>query len=399
MKILLINKFHYLKGGSERYVFLLQKLLEEHGHEVIFFSMNDLKNSPSRWSKYFINYVDMEKFSFKNIFKIFYNYDASKKLKKIIKEQKPDIAHLHNIAHQIGPMLINILKKNNIPAIQTLHDLKLVCPAYRAERNGELCLACRGGAYYNCARFQCLKKSYAKSFLAMLEAYYERIFLRAYDKVDCFISPTKFMKDICVRFGVSENKIKVIPHFIATEEILKEPRREYLLYVGRLSTEKGVNVLLSALKKCPAEKLKIAGAGPESDNLQRAVVGSNLQDRVEFLGQQNQNDLKNLIKNAKAIIAPSLALENMPYVIMEAIASGKIVIASGVGGIPEIIKDGENGFLFKSGDPDDLSAKILALKNCDFLKVEQKAYEQAIGLNPEKHYQELYDIYLKLANK
>ena len=217
MKILMINKFHYLRGGSERAVFDLMKLLEINGHQVINFSMRDKKNVASKYDKFFIKNVNFEKFNVINIIKFFYNYEAVNKLKKLVEAEKPDIAHLHNIAHQISPAIISVLKKNNIPIAQTLHDYKLICPNSRLFSQGKICEKCQSGKYYNCFFGKCAHDSWVKSFLGMSEAYLNNSLFKYYNKINIFIAPSRFMKDVCVKFGLPENKIKVIYNFIEAD--------------------------------------------------------------------------------------------------------------------------------------------------------------------------------------
>ena len=214
MKILQINKFNYLRGGAERCFLELSKILAEHGNEVITFSMQHEKNLHNQYEKYFTNEVNLNTFSLKNIFKIFYNREAAKKLEALIKKEKPDIAHLHNIYHQISTSIIKVLKKYQIPTVMTLHDYKIICPNYQLFSKNEICYKCQGGKYYNCLVRKCSKNSYAKSFLAMLEAYFNK---KNYDQIDLFIAPSQFMKDICVKFGIPESKIEVIYNFIKTK--------------------------------------------------------------------------------------------------------------------------------------------------------------------------------------
>ena len=342
MKILQINKFHYPRGGSERYVFELSKLLEDHGHEVIQFSMADDKNYYSKYSQYFIKPVDLDKFNLINIIKFFYNYEAVKNLKKLIKDERPDIAHLHNIAHQISPAIIKVLKNHKIPIIQTLHDYKLICPNAKLYSRGLICEQCRGGRYYNCFLKKCSHNSWTKSFLAMSEAYLNNKILKYYNSVDLFIAPSQFMKNICVKFYIPENKIKLIYNFIgaeteAVEDIMEKNEPAYLLYFGRLSEEKGIDVLLAALKILNNKiKLKIAGAGPDYKKCQSLIAQYKLNAQAELVGPKYGAELRQIIKQAKAIIIPSLWPENLPYSALEALALGKIIIASHMGGLPEI---------------------------------------------------------------
>ena len=168
MKILQINKFHYLRGGAERHYLELSELLKSHGHEVIHFSMNDSRNEFSKYGKYFAKQVNLEKFSLVNIFKIFYNFDAQKKLDSLLEAERPDIVHMHNIYHQLSPAIINTIKKHNIPMVMTLHDYKIICPNYQLFSQGKICNSCIGQKYYNCLLKKCAKNSYKKSYKSCL---------------------------------------------------------------------------------------------------------------------------------------------------------------------------------------------------------------------------------------
>lgn len=401
MKILQINKFYYLKGGSERYLFDLTKLLKRKGHRVIPFSMKDERNLPSKYSDYFIENINLHKFSLVNIFKFFYNYEAVKKLKKLIENEKPDIAHLHNIAHQLTPAIIKVLKENNIPIVQTLHDYKLICPNAKLFTKGKYCEACINGKYYYCFIKNCIHKSYFKSFLGMLEAYFNNRIKKSYQNIDLFIAPSEFIRNTCLKFGVSGKKIKVICNFVETEQLLKNFTRreeEYLLYFGRLSEEKGVEVLIRAMGEIKSKiKLKIVGAGPHRHKLETVREKLGLLDRVEFLGPKYGSALINLVNDSKAVIMPSIWPENMPYSLLESMSLGKVLIASKVGGMPELIQNGFNGFLFSQGDVSDLSKKIDDLRNYNLSDIGREAKNRVGHLNSENHYSNLINIYNKLV--
>ncbi len=398
MKILQINKFYYLRGGCERYVFELSKILEKNGHRVIPFSMQDSRNWDTEYNKYFIDKVDLDKFSFKNIIKFFYNYEAVIKLEELIKREKPDIAHLHNIAHQLSPAIINVLKKHNIPIAQTLHDYKLICPNYRLYSKNKVCHKCIGAKYYNCFFRKCVKNSYLKSFLGMLEAYLHNNILKTYDLIDIFIAPSRFMKDTCVKFGISDKKIKVLKHFVDDKYFsVNSETEDYLLYFGRIAKEKGIDVLLNSIKIIDkGVKLKIIGAGPDFKNYKSQIQNLKLSEKVELIGPKHGDELINFIKKAKAIIMPSVWPENMPYSLLEAMAIGKTVITSQIGGMTELIKNNENGFLFKAGDSEELARVIKNLDNHDLKKVGERARISIKNLNSQKHYIGLLENYKKL---
>ncbi|MFH0856804.1 MAG: glycosyltransferase family 4 protein, partial [bacterium] len=226
---------------------------------------------------------------------------------------------------------------------------------------------------------------------------------KTYDDVDLFIAPSRFMKDVCVRFGVPEKKIKVIYNFIDTDGKFfaanNQAEEKYLLYFGRLSHEKGVDNLLEAMAKIGGNlKLKIAGSGAEFKKLEDKIKRLGL-DRVELLGQKFGQELINLIVDAKAVIIPSIWNENMPFSMLEAMAEGKVVIASRTGGIGEIIRDKENGFLFKYGNIDELAEKIQDLDKFDLNKIGQAAIKRVMELNETAHYRDIMEVYEKLRIK
>ncbi len=410
LKILQINKFHFEKGGSERYYFAVSDLLEKNEHEVMHFSMQSGNNKPNRYSKYFTDYIDLHKFNLKNIIKFFYNYNAVRRLKKLIKEEKPDIAHLHNIAHQLTPAIIKVLKKNNIKVVQTLHDYKLICPNAKLYNKNGNCQKCLGGKYYNCFLNSCMHDSYVKSFLGMTEAYLNNKFFKYYQNVDLFIAPSRFMKEMSVRLGVPEEKIKVLYNFLSDEWLNKaktvnlhnnDSGDEYFLYFGRLSREKGINTVLRALKKINDKSIKffIAGTGPGEKEIRDTISKLNLFDRVNLLGFKSGAELDGLIAEARFVVMPSLWPENMPYSMLESLAMSKIIIASKVGGITELIDDKENGYLYQTGDVDELVSCINDFCDKgenDLNNMSQNARKKITLFNHNDHYRDLHDIYKKI---
>ncbi|PIT94777.1 glycosyltransferase family 1 protein, partial [Candidatus Falkowbacteria bacterium CG10_big_fil_rev_8_21_14_0_10_38_22] len=180
MRVLLINKYHYLRGGAERSYFDTAELLASHGHEVAFFSMKHPENLPTEWSKYFIDQIDYQNET--NLFKkitavinIFYNFRARKNLEELINEFKPDVAHLHNIYHQLSPSIISVLKKHNIPVIMTLHDYKLICPNYNLYASGQIWEKSKPDKFYQAFLSKAVKNSYLKSFICAVEAYSHKL--------------------------------------------------------------------------------------------------------------------------------------------------------------------------------------------------------------------------------
>lgn len=402
MNVLLVNKFNYIKGGAAHYFVSLAESLKDNGAQVAKFCMSHPQNMPDENEKYFVNYIDFSNFKLKNTFKyinrVLYSREAAKKFEKLILNFKPDIIHLHNFYHQISPSIIPVAKRHNIPIVMHLHDYKIICPNYKLYSQNEICYKCKDNKYYNCVKRRCLNNSISKSFLAMAESYLHNVLLKTYKKVDLFIAPSQFMKNICVEFGVPSKKIKVVYNSVdlgkyhPSNSLIDE--NGYLLYVGRLSNEKGVHLLVKAMKKVSKKtKLKIVGIGPELKNIKELINKLGLNQQIEMLGFEYGKKLIEIIGKAKAIIISSVLPENMPLSMLEAIAMGKIVIAPNAGGIPEVIKNKENGFLFEASNSDDLSDKMNNLNKFNLNLVSKKARETALKFDQSSHLGEITDIY------
>jgi glycosyltransferase involved in cell wall biosynthesis len=232
----------------------------------------------------------------------------------------------------------------------------------------------------------------------MLEAYFNVRLMKVYNQVDLFIAPSQFMKDAGVRFGLAGKKIINLcyPIDVKADGLPEKDLANYILYFGRLSPEKGIEVLLDAMAKVNSRiSLKIAGGGPDNQELENKIKKIGLSQRVELLGEKNDSELSVLLKQALAIVVPSVWPENMPYSMLESLAAGKIVIASRLGGLSEIIKDGVNGFLFKSGDSDELASKInLAIVRNESIKtIEKNAKNSVSKLNSRDHYDKIIGLY------
>ncbi|MBN1326230.1 glycosyltransferase family 4 protein [Candidatus Falkowbacteria bacterium] len=363
MKILMINKFFYRKGGSEAYMFDLIDLLKKSGHEVVEFSMSDKNNQDSKCKDFFIDNIDFSKREgfFKDLFKaghLLYSFEARKKLQELINKEKPDIAHLHNFSFQLTPSILAVLKKNNIPIIWTMHDYKLICPNYRLFTKGAVCERCKKYKYYNCFRYKCIKNETAMSFLAMLEMYLHKILLRSYESINLFISPSKFLAEKVVDWGIDAKKVKHIYNFINLENFLANAEIGHgLIYFGRLSEEKGLLTLLEAMKELPEINLTIIGDGPQKFEIENRIKEQRLSN-VRLLGYKKGQELYNLIKQSRLVVMPSIWYENNPIAILEAFAMGKPVIGADLGGIPELVRDGQTGFIFKNKQNADLIEKI-----------------------------------------
>ncbi len=398
MKILQVNKFYYRRGGAETYVLEIEQKLASLGHEVAIFSMHHPKNLPSKWSKYFVSRVSFNEGGvwqrLVGAGRILYSFEAKRKFTKLLEDFKPDIIHLHNIYHQISPSILPVAKKMGIPVVMHLHDYKLICPNYQMFDGKQICYNCLAPNYWQCFIKKCFGNSYLKSFLVSLESFFHHVILNIYEKnINLYIAPSKFMKDICVKSGVKVNKIRVLYNFTLSQSQASNPTRDYFMYVGRLSAEKGISILLEVANLNPDIRIKIVGTGPEQKILEEMISSYKLEDRVELLGHKDKATVMELMREAKGIIIPSIWLENMPFVLLEAMSMGKVVIASNIGGLPELITNGKNGFTFISGDPTDLLDKIKIVETADISTIGESARATVLPLNITAHCSELLDIY------
>ena len=415
MKILQVNKFYYPRGGADRYFLDLTAALKEAGHEVAVFSMQHPQNAATPWSRYFVSRVSFNGSGLKNKLKIpgrvLYSLEAKKKFTRLIKDFQPEIIHLHNIYHHLSPSILDAAAHAKIPVVMHLHDYKLICPNHALFTDGAVCERCRPQHYGRCWKHRCVKNSLTASALAALEMYLHHSLLKIYEKnIAVFIAPSEFMKNTAVRFGQDEKKIQVIYNPYgrefsagngATEKIENKKmttgkKDDYFFYFGRLSAEKGLPVLIRAAA-LSGQKVKIAGNGSEEIMLRKLV--EDLKAPVEFLGLKNAAELKPLISGSQAIIIPSIWNENMPLSLLEAFSLGQPAIVSNIGGLPEVVQEGINGWLFKPGDGHDLAEKMLAVSKLDKRKLAAAAQATAELFTPEKNTAAVLNVYKKLLNK
>ncbi len=364
MNILQINKFHFIKGGSEVYLFALQEELLRAGHALAQFAMHDHRNRPSDWSQYFVRCIEYDNATVINgliaAAKIIYSLEARLKLADLLDNFKTDIAHLHIFQHQLSGSILPELKKRGIPIVYTVHDLKSVCPNYKMLTHDGVCERCKGGKYYNCFIHKCTKNSRLKSLVNVMEMYLQAA-MGWYDLIDVFITPSDFYRRKLVEFRFPADKVVHIPNFI--DETAFEPIYEsgdYFLYFGRLSDEKGVLTLVTAMRKVPFCRLIIAGTGPAKANIEAYVSQLGLHN-VELVGFKSGNDLARLIRGAKFTVLPSEWYENGSISLLESMACGKPVVGADIGGIAEHISHGEDGLIFEAGNANDLAEKIKIL--------------------------------------
>jgi len=419
LSVLHVNKYHYLKGGSEVVYFQTADVLKKHGHNNIFFSMHHPENQPSETDEFFVPYIDFNNINSirdyaKGSMRILYYFRAKKLLSELLDKYHVDIVHLHNIHHQISPSILHELKKRRIPSVMTLHDYKMVCTSYNLLVEERPCEVCVRGNYYKAIVHRCVKDSFYKSALAAAEMYLHHRIIDIYDNVDVFISPSLFLKNKLIEMGFKKD-IVYLPNFINVEIIDKlsgsmndgsEDEKSFT-YFGRLTHGKGLITLIEAANlwmiNDESEKitLKIIGEGVLGEELKELVKSSSISN-VTFLGYLKGEKLFSEIKKSIAVVIPSEWYENNPMAVIEAFALSKPVIGARIAGIPELVLDGETGLTFEPRNPRDLYLKMKYM-----VKHPDKTREMGVKankyvkdqLNSDRYYQKLIEIYNMAINK
>lgn len=367
MKVLLIDVYNFNKGGAETVCFNTGKMLEEHGHKVVYFTLKWENNNPSSYSKYFPESKETRRGPLKqvkNMINYFYHFEAAHKIEQLIGDEKPDIAHIHLMWGQVTPSIFPVLKKYNIPILFTVHDYRIVCPAYTFRNGkGQICEECQGKHFYKCFANTCTKGSKLMSAVMAAEQYFRNAFFNPAKNIDGFIYVSNFAKEIQERYMPA---VKNVPNIILynfstsiVEQSKTMPIEKYFLFFGRLSYEKGVKTLLEAFERLPECNLKIVGTGPLEADLKQ-MKDTRKMENVEFIGYKTGKELSDLVAGAYFVIVPSEWYENNPMTIIEAYSVGTPVIGAKIGGIPEIVIDSKTGFQFESGNAGDLKNKIVS---------------------------------------
>lgn len=402
MRILLVNKYFYRKGGAETYFFALAEGLRALGHDVAFFSMQHPNNEPSYWSKYFVSEKDYvgDISAFKKVQEastLIYSFEARRKFEALLEEFKPDVIHMNNVHRQLTLSILDApyLKKHHVPVVYTAHDYILLCPAYTmVNGRGEVCDACLDRRFMHATKNVCVKGSRAKSLLASVEAEFLK-YHHSYDKIDAIIAPSEFMKSKLDEGGYAGRTI-AMQNFLTDSQMAMGARvanthkfedaqagaRPYFLFFGRLSKEKGILTLVRAFLQAAGLvggnayaqsddqsaqvlpvtwDLHIVGDGPERGAIEQLIASAGPQaaSRIHLLGYKSGEELQREVGNARFSVLSSEWRENMPYSGLESLAAQTPIIGAKIGGIPELVEESRTGFTFESGNIADLKDGLL----------------------------------------
>jgi glycosyltransferase involved in cell wall biosynthesis len=347
MKILICHNAYRQQGGEDLVVELESALLREHGHDVIEYraASSDLDQT-GPLSK------------IRSAFNLIYAPGVIRDVRALVERERPDVAHIHNVFPLLTPSLYAALHRARVPVVQTLHNYRFLCPNGLFFVDGEICQRCAQGHYWHGVLRRCLHGDLAQSlaYASSIGLHWQVGTFPA--KLGLLIAVSPFVaRMMAQRIGTSEN-IRVVPNCIdVTRFDSQADDQGYALFIGRLSAEKGVDVLLRAALQVPDLPVKIMGKGPAETALRAYAIQQRL-NNVEFLGYIEGAQRFDILKHARCLVVPSRWHEPGALVVLEAYAHGIPIIASRVGGLQDQIRDNETGLLFEHGDHDTLATHL-----------------------------------------
>jgi glycosyltransferase involved in cell wall biosynthesis len=407
VRILHVNKFLYRRGGAEAYMLDLAELQRAAGHQVEFFAMRHPDNLPSAFANAFPSYVEFEtppptiREKRRAAGRLIWSTSAARGMTEVVSAFRPDVVHLHNIYHQLSPSILRSTRRAGVAAMMTLHDYKLACPTYRLLDQHGICEACIPHRFWNPTLRRCNRGSLAASTLNGAEMTLHTL-LGAYGPVHRFACPSRFLLGKMRAARVYPQRLRWVPNFIDASAIHPKatPGGE-VVYAGRLSDEKGVDVLLEALVRSPELRADIVGDGPARSSLEELAATLGVDDRVRFHGRLPAADVHDAMRAAAVVAVPSRWYENMPITVLESFAAGVPVVASAVGGIPELIDQGLDGVMVPPDDPRALATALTSLTSRPARALEMGAAARAKAerdFTPAAHLERVDALYTEARN-
>jgi len=400
--LLSINNYYYPRGGAEVVFFRHNGMLHDAGWDVVPFAMNHRMNIGGERSE-FVSEIEYGRESdglatrLRKGLKAVYSFEARSKLARLIDRSGPDVCHAHNVYHHLSPSILGLVRARGIPLVMTLHDLKIACPAYSMLTHDGICERCKDGRLYQVVTNRCMKGSLALSALVMLESYLHLALGSYMRNVDRFLVPSRFYLHKLVEWGFPAERFEYVPNFVAAEsfEACYSPGDRFV-YFGRLSPEKGVATLIRAAAEAGVG-VDVIGTGPAESELRALAVNRD----VRFLGYLTGTKLNAAVSAARAVVVPSEWYENAPLAVLEGAALGKPLIVARIGGLPELVVEGESGWSFESRSVGELAAilrRVAQLPDADVAAAGMAARRRIEDdFSPQRYLERIRGVYGRLG--
>jgi glycosyltransferase involved in cell wall biosynthesis len=408
VRLLSVHRYRFRKGGAEAVFLDHQELFAGRGWSCAEFVMAHPQNEPSPWERYFPDYFEPKTNLLTGLAtasRFIYSRDAKVRMKKLLDDFQPDIVHVHGLYQQLTPSVLEPAVERGIPIVYTVHDYKLLCPAYflYTEELGKCDRCARGGAW-NCAIKRCVHNSRAASIVYAADSIVHRARRSYADSISAYVMPSRFILQKHEEFGFPAHKLHHIPNFFETTsdsavdparvQALRQQYGEHVLYFGRLSAEKGLQTLIAACAEARLA-LVLVGTGPEEARLR--AIAERLDTRIAFCGYKAGDDLWAHVEAAMCVALPSIWYENAPKSVLEAQARGKIAVVSNIGGLPELVEDGLTGFLAKAGDSGDLARALSGVSQLSptrRLEIGEEARRRSLtSFTRDQYYRSMTSLY------
>jgi len=354
MRVVQASAFHYPRGGDCVQFLDIAGSLESRGHEVARFCMHHPDNLPSEWSDYWLPYIEYRgeltaAAKLRAAATSLYRPEAARQMRRLLRDFSPDVVHFHSVHHHLTMAAVDACFEYGVPVVWTLHDYRTVCPATSLPRGDEVCERCAEGRFWHCVLGRCKSGEVSRSLAAAIESYVTRV-RGCLAKVACYIAPSRFLARTVKEMGLPARRIEVVPNPVVcgNEPAMGSRAAGELLYVGRLSREKGVETLVRAVSVLPDVRLRVVGDGPDMHAL-RALADATGAD-VAFDGWLNAEGVRGRMRETTLLCVPSIWYENCPGVVLEAMTLGLPVVASSIGGLTELLDAGRTGWLAPPGD-------------------------------------------------
>lgn len=419
MKIILVNYRYFFSGGPDRYYFNIKEILEMNGHEVIPFSIKSSRNVPivvngkehPELERYFLDIVDDEvyfaqsakkkkslRLIFKSFTRMFYSLEAKRKMKQLIKDEKPTLVYIIQMHNKISPSIVDAAREMKVPVVHRISDFMYMCPnaLFYNDCIG-VCEECLKGNRLACVKYRCVLNSPVYSGIKMAAKWLHDV-MKVHKRIDAFVVPSEFTYEKLHEYGIPNEKLYHIPTFFNLKE--KNPQvtyEPYVLYVGRLEKQKGLMTLVKAFKDSPYN-LKIIGFSDNGyeDELKTYAGDSK---NIDFLGKMDFEHIAPYLKSCLFTVVPSEWYDNFPNSLIESYAFKKAVVATDLGSLQYMVKNNETGLKFKYGDVEDLRSKIEYLFNHkeEARNMGENGYKLIETVySPETHYNHLMKVFKKV---